>query len=60
LSAPALFAFDGGYDPVQLTVELTGVGAQIAVRVRDDRVFFEVPPRDRTPEFHAARAMGGR
>lgn len=27
LAVPALFAFDGGYDPVQLTVELAGAGA---------------------------------
>jgi hypothetical protein len=37
LPAAALFAFDGGYDPVQLTVELAGTGAQIVVRVRNDR-----------------------
>jgi hypothetical protein len=34
------FAFDGGYDPVQLSVELAGSGAQIVVRVRDDRTYF--------------------
>jgi hypothetical protein len=51
LPMPALFAFDGGYDPVQLTVELAGAGAQIVVRVRDDRVFFARPP---------ARLPGGR
>ncbi|MCY1145709.1 transposase [Actinoplanes sp. Pm04-4] len=61
LSAPALFAFDGGYDPVQLTVELTGAGAQIVVRVRDDRVFFARPPtrppggRSGAPRRHGAK-----
>src|SRR3954467_14820189 len=40
LAVPALFAFDGGYDPVQLSVETAGTGVQIVVRVRDDRVFY--------------------
>lgn len=40
LPAAALFAFDGGYDPVQLSVELAGTGTQIVVRVRDDRTYF--------------------
>ncbi|PRY18872.1 DDE superfamily endonuclease [Pseudosporangium ferrugineum] len=43
LEQPALFAFDGGYDPVQLSVELAGAGAQLVVRVRDDRVFYARP-----------------
>jgi len=36
----ALFVLDGGYNPAHLTLELTDVPAQIAVRIRDDRVFF--------------------
>jgi hypothetical protein len=40
LTAVPLFAFDGGYDPVQLSVELAGTRAQIVVRVRDHRTFF--------------------
>jgi hypothetical protein len=44
LPAAPLFAFDGGYDPVQLSVELGGTPAQIVVRVRDDRSFFGRPP----------------
>lgn len=43
LEQPALFAFDGGYDPVQLSVELAGTGVQIVVRVRDDRAFYARP-----------------
>jgi hypothetical protein len=43
LPVAALFAFDGGYDPVQLTVELAGTGAQIVVRVRNDRKYFARP-----------------
>ena len=39
----ALFAFNGGYDPVQLSVELAGIPAQIVVRVRDDRAYFARP-----------------
>jgi hypothetical protein len=61
LAEPALFAFDGGYDPVQLTVGLAGTGAQIVVRVRDDRVFFARPApvaagrRGGRPRRHGAR-----
>jgi hypothetical protein len=40
LAVPPLFAFDGGYDPVQLTVELAGANVQLVVRGRDDRVFY--------------------
>jgi hypothetical protein len=39
-----LFAFDAGYDPIALTVDLTDVRAQLAVRIRDDRVFYADPP----------------
>jgi hypothetical protein len=51
LPGTPLFAFDGGYDPVQLTVGLSDVDAQIVVRIRDDRKFFTPPPPrdDRQP-----------
>lgn len=39
-----LFVFDAGYDPAGLSVDLAGVRAQIAVRIRDDRVFYRDPP----------------
>ena len=39
-----LFAFDAGYDPIGLTVDLADVRAQIVVRIRDDRVFYADPP----------------
>jgi len=60
LPAAALFAFDGGYDPVQLSVELAGTGTQIVVRVRDDRTYFTraVPRADRCagrPRRHGAK-----
>lgn len=61
LPLPALFAFDGGYDPVQLTVETASTGVQLVVRVRDDRVFFARPPqrlpggRGGAPRRHGAR-----
>ena len=61
LPMPALFAFDGGYDPVQLTVETADTRAQIVVRVRDDRVFSARPParppggRGGAPRRHGAR-----
>jgi hypothetical protein len=56
MSASPLFAYDGGYDPVQLTVELAGTGAQIVVRVQDHRVFFASPPGGRggAPRRHSA------
>jgi hypothetical protein len=60
LPVMALFAFDGGYDPVQLSVELAGSSAQIVVRVRDDRTFFARPVprvggRGGRPRRHGAR-----
>jgi hypothetical protein len=42
------FVFDGGYDPVQLTVELAGTAAQILVRIKSDRIF-HFPPGPRPP-----------
>jgi DDE superfamily endonuclease len=35
-----LVVFDGGFDPVQLQVELAGARAQVLVRVRCDRSFY--------------------
>lgn len=35
-----LFVLDAGYNPAQLTNELADTPAQIAVRIRNDRVFF--------------------
>jgi hypothetical protein len=58
LSVAALFAFDGGYDPVQLSVELAGTGAQIVVRVRNDRKYF-ARPAPRTPGQLGARRRHG-
>src|SRR5262249_11899598 len=40
-----LFALDGGYNPARLTVDLAGVPVQIAVRIRNDRVFYTRPPQ---------------
>lgn len=41
-----LFVFDGGYDPVQLTVALAGVRVQSLTRVKSSRIFhFAAPPR---------------
>jgi hypothetical protein len=39
-----LFAVHAGYDPIALTVDLADVRGQIAVRIRDDRVFYADPP----------------
>jgi len=39
-----IFAFDAGYDPIGLSVDLADVRAQLVVRIRDDRVFYADPP----------------
>jgi Transposase DDE domain len=46
-----LVVFDGGFDPVQLQVELAGARAQVLVRVRCDRSFYAAggPRRDGRP-----------
>jgi hypothetical protein len=52
------FVFDGGYDPVQLTVALAGVRAQTLTRVKNSRIFhFAAPPR-RPGQQGAARRHG--
>ena len=38
-----LFVFDAGYDAPALTDTLTGVDANIVIRIRDDRVFYTDP-----------------
>jgi DDE superfamily endonuclease len=58
--AVPLFAFDGGYDPVQLSVELAGTRAQTLTRVKSSRVFhFPAPPRtpgrSGAPRRHGAK-----
>jgi hypothetical protein len=60
LPQAALFAFDAGYDPVQLSVELAGTSAQIVVRVRDDRAYYARPVprtggRGGRPRRHGAK-----
>jgi hypothetical protein len=39
-----LFAFDGGYDPIALSYELTADRAQLLVQIKGDRVFHADPP----------------
>jgi hypothetical protein len=56
----ALFAFDAGFDAVQLSVELADTTAQVVVRIRDDRKFFarpQPPPPGRKgrPRRHGTR-----
>lgn len=60
LNVAALFAFDGGYDPVQLTVELAGTGTQVVVRVRNDRKYFARPAPRAAGQKGAARRHGAR
>ena len=61
---PALFAFDGGYDPVQLSVGLSGVAsgadAQIVVRIKSDRKFFTRPAPRRPGTGGRPRLHGDR
>jgi DDE superfamily endonuclease len=57
---PPLFVFDSGYDPVQLSVELSGVRAQTLTRVKSSRIFhFPAPPREPgrpgAPRRHGAK-----
>jgi hypothetical protein len=56
----ALFAFDGGYDPVQLSVGLHGVNAQIVVRIKSDRKFFTRPAPRRPGTSGRPRVHGDR
>jgi hypothetical protein len=46
-----LVVFDGGFDPVQLQVELAGAAVQVLVRIRSDRNFYAAghPRRDGRP-----------
>jgi hypothetical protein len=55
-----LFAFDAGFDPVQLTVELSNTDAQIVVRIRDDRKFFTPAPPRRPGQGGRPRRHGNR
>jgi hypothetical protein len=52
-----LVVFDGGFDPVQLQVELAGARVQVLVRVRCDRSFYAPggPRRDGRPGRHGAK-----
>jgi hypothetical protein len=46
-----LVVFDGGFDPVQLQVQLAGAPVQVLVRIRSDRNFYAAghPRRDGRP-----------
>jgi hypothetical protein len=56
----ALFAFDAGFDPVQLSVELSDANVQIVVRIRDNRKFFTPPPPRRPGQGGRPRRHGDR
>jgi hypothetical protein len=55
-----LFAFDAGFDPVQLSVELSDANVQIVVRIRDNRKFFTPPPPRRPGQGGRPRRHGDR
>lgn len=52
LTMMPLFAFDAGYDPVQLTAGLSATGTQIVVRIKSDRVLY-ARPTPRKPGGHS-------
>jgi hypothetical protein len=60
LPVTPLFAFDAGFDPVQLTVELSDVDVQVVVRIRDDRKFFTLPPPRSPGQIGRSRRHGDR
>jgi hypothetical protein len=54
------FVFDGGYDPVQLTVALAGTRVQTLTRIKSNRIFHRAPPprppgRSGAPRRHGAK-----
>jgi len=55
-----LFAFDAGFDPVQLTVGLSDLEVQVVVRIREDRKFFTPPPPRRPGQGGRPRRHGDR
>src|SRR5256714_1378383 len=58
-----LFAFDAGFDPVQLSVGLSDAHdahVQVVVRIRDDRKFFTPPPPRRPGQGGRPRRHGDR
>jgi hypothetical protein len=55
-----LFAFDAGFDPVQLSVELSDLEVQVVVRIRNDRKFFTPPPPRRPGQRGRSRRHGNR
>jgi hypothetical protein len=51
-----LFVFDAGYDPIALGAGLTDVNAQVLVRIKSDRVFYDDPgPRRGTTKGRPPR-----
>ena len=52
------FVFDGGYDPVQLTVALTGARVQTLTRVKNSRIFHLAAPPRRPGQQGATRRHG--
>jgi DDE superfamily endonuclease len=55
-----LFAFDAGFDPVQLSVGLADMPVQVVVRIRDDRKFFTPAPPRRPGQHGRPRRHGDR
>ncbi len=59
-TAVPLFCFDAGYDPIAIGEGLKDVRAQIVVRIRADRVFYEDPPPRRSGAIGRPRRHGRR
>src|SRR5262249_39186509 len=54
------FVFDGGYDPVQLTVELAGTRVQTLTRIKSNRIFHRAPPPRPPGTLGAPRRHGAK
>jgi DDE superfamily endonuclease len=59
-SAPPLFVFDAGYDPVALQKKLEGSGTQLLVRLHSNRVFYADPEEDGPRPVGRPRRHGAR
>lgn len=57
-SAPPLFVFDAGYDPVKLQRALEGHRARILVRLHSNRTFYAAPEEDKPRPVGRPRRHG--
>jgi hypothetical protein len=55
-----LFVFDAGYDPIAISHGLADTTAQVLVRIREDRVFYDDPPQNRPASTRGRPPRHGR